>query len=150
MSVISYLRQLEYCRIKMEQLNNEYRAMWQNAIHSGAAKEGERVQISGAKDKLSEDVARIVDAENNLVKRWHYYAQERDKIISHIEMLSDARLEQILFKRYAEEKGFEEIAEELDYSEGHVRRLHAEAIKAFRKLARAHVFEMSYIHVIKC
>ena len=72
-------------------------------------------------DQLTETITRKADM---LIKTKH-------EIISRINSLPDARYIKLLTEKYLHYKSLEQIAEEMNYCDDHVKRLHAQAIKAF-------------------
>ena len=132
MTIKKYLGQIEEYRLKMEQLNDQYRMMRQNAIRMGSAPDGERVQSSVGGDLLSADVSKMVDAEQELKRRWNEYAKRRNKIIMQIQQMRNKNYEQVLWKRYVECKDFFTIADEMGYTYKYILNLHGWACKAFR------------------
>lgn len=132
MTIKKYLGQIEEYRIKMEQINDQYRMMRQNAIRMGSAPDGERVQSSISGDLLSADVSKLVDSEQDLIRRWNEYGGKRNKIIGQIQQMKNKNYEQVLWKRYVECKDFFTIADEMGYAYKYILNLHGWACKAFR------------------
>ena len=97
-----------------------------------ASIDNERVQTS-PKDRMPDDISRIVDLENEIREDTHRLIFMKDKIINEIHKLNNPVYIEILYKRYVEYKSLEEISVELSYSYIHVKRLHGYALQAFRK-----------------
>ena len=75
---------------------------------------------------LSEEIAGLIGQYNNL----------RHRIIGEIQSLDRPEYMQVLYKRYVEEKRWEEISVEMGYSCDHIRHLHSWALHEFGKLIK--------------
>ena len=127
-----YLRQLRVFSIKIQQKKEELESLKAAAENVTASIDNERVQTS-PKDRMPEDISRIVDLENEIREDTHRLIFMKDKIINEIHKLNNPVYIEILYKRYVEYKSLEEISVELSYSYIHVKRLHGYALQAFRK-----------------
>ncbi len=96
--------------------------------------ERERIQSSGSPDILAVRVARYVDAEAELVDHVRRLIYKRHNLINQIQQLETREHTALLFKRYVEYKGFQTIAQEMEISYDHARRLHGHALLAFESL----------------
>lgn len=137
--VKTYLGQIEQWRLKMEQLNDQYRMLRLSAIRVGGMPDSERVQTSISGDLLADDVSKLVYSERQLISQWNELARKRNKIIKQIQEMEDIVMEQVLYKRYVENKDFFTIADEMGYAYGYIRNIHGWACKVF---AQKHVVEM--------
>lgn len=127
-----YLRELRVFSIKIQQKKDELESLKAAAENVTASIDNERVQTS-PKDRMPEDISRIVDLENEIREDTHRLIFMKDKIINEIQGLSNPVYIEILYKRYVEYKSLEEISVELKYSYVHVKRLHGIALQAFRR-----------------
>ena len=127
-----YLRQLRVFSIKIQQKKDELESLKAAAENVTASIDNERVQTS-PKDRMPEDISRIVDLESEIYKDIQELLILKNKIINEIQELSNPVYIEILYKRYVEYKSLEEISVELSYSYIHVKRLHGYALQAFRK-----------------
>lgn len=127
-----YLRQLRVFSIKIQQKKDELEGLKAAAENVSAGIDSERVQTS-PKDRMPDDVSRIVDLESEIHKDIQKLLILKNKIINEIQGLSNPVYIEILYKRYVEYKSLEEIAGEMRYSYIHVRRMHGYALQSFRK-----------------
>lgn len=127
-----YLRQLRVFSIKIQQKKDELEGLKAAAENVSAGIDSERVQTS-PKDRMPDDVSRIVDLESEIHKDIQELLILKNKIINEIQGLSNPVYIEILYKRYVEYKSLEEISVELKYSYVHVKRLHGIALQAFRR-----------------
>lgn len=65
-------------------------------------------------------------------REWDELIEKRHIIITQINSLTDSRYIEILTKRYVEYKRFKRIAREMHYSEGRIKHLHGEALRAIQ------------------
>ena len=95
---------------------------------------GEKVQSSLNPDKFINPVSKIVELEKEI-------NEDIDKLIDLkrgarkvIEQLDDDVEKMVLYKRYYENKSFEQISVEMNYSWRQVHRLHGSALQNFAKV----------------
>ncbi len=127
-----YLRQLRVFSIKIQQKKDELESLKAAAENVTASIDNERVQTS-PKDRMPEDISRIVDLENEIREDTHRLLFMKDKIINEIHKLNNPVYIEILYKRYVEYKQFEEIALEINYSYRQVLRIHGFALQEFKR-----------------
>lgn len=99
---------------------------------------GEKVQSTKDPDKFTDPVSKIIELEQEI-------NEDIDKLIDLkrvarkvIEQLDNEVEKMILYKRYFENKTFEQISVEMNYSWRQIHRLHGSALHNFSK-----VYEMS-------
>ena len=80
-----------------------------------------KVQTSGSKDRLG-------DLQNELSNLIDSYVAKRQEIIKIIEKVRETNRYDLLFKKYVEQKSFEQIACEMNYSLVHIKRIHKLAL----------------------
>lgn len=102
------------------------------AENVSASIDSERVQTS-PKDRMPDDISRIVDLESEIHKDIQELLILKNKIINEIQGLSNPVYIEILYKRYVEYKQFEEIAIEINYSYRQVLRIHGFALQEFKR-----------------
>ena len=127
-----YLRQLRVFSIKIQQKKDELEGLKAAAENVSAGIDSERVQTS-PKDRMPDDVSRIVDLESEIHKDIQELLILKNKIINEIQGLSNPVYIEILYKRYVEYKQFEEIAIEINYSYRQVLRIHGFALQEFKR-----------------
>ena len=127
-----YLRQLRVFSIKIQQKKDELEGLKAAAENVSASIDNERVQTS-PKDRMPEDISRIVDLENEIREDTHRLIFMKDKIINEIHKLNNPVYIEILYKRYVEYKSLEEISVEMNYSYRQIKRLHGITLQAFRR-----------------
>lgn len=127
-----YLRQLKIASIKIEQKEDELERLKAAAESISANTESERVQTT-PRDRISEDVARIMDLKEEINRDIGELLILKNKIINEIQSLDSPVYIDILYKRYVEYKTLEEIAVEMSYSYRQVLRLHGLALQDFKR-----------------
>lgn len=78
----------------------------------------------GAKDKIGAIVPSIIDQEAEIEKNLHVYMEARNKIMTYINRVPNARIKTILILRFIDQKSWQEVAEiiggkETEYSVKH-------------------------------
>ena len=125
-----YLRKLRILSIKIQQKKDELAELKSEAQSLSGISDNERVQVS-SRDRLLEDIAKIVDLERKINGDIARYLVFRNKIIGEIQTLNNPLYIEMLYKRYVEYKTLERVAVEMNYTYAYVRRLHGLALKAF-------------------
>lgn len=128
-----YLRQLRTAEIKIEQKEEELERLKSSLESISTGTDGERVQTT-PRDRLSEEITRIVDLEKEINSDLGAMLMLRNKIINEIHSMDNPVYMDILYKRYVQYKSLEEIAVEMSYSYVHIRRLHGYALIQFSKI----------------
>lgn len=130
-----YLRQLRTAEIKIEQKEEELERLKSSLESISTGTDGERVQTT-PRDRLSEEITRIVDLEKEINSDLGALLMLRNKIINEIQSMDNPVYINILYKRYVEYKSLEEIAVEMSYSYIHIKRLHGYALLEFQRKSK--------------
>lgn len=128
--------------IKIEQKEEELERLKSSLESISAGTDSERVQTT-PRDRLSEEITRIVDLEEEINSDLGALLMFRNKIINEIQSMDNPIYINILYKRYVQYKSLEEIAVEMNYSYRQILRLHGLALQEFE---RWHT--MSHLHVV--
>lgn len=126
-----YLRQLRRLEICIEQRQEELNRL-RELIGCNAIDYGERVQTSPSADSIPNEVIRRAELEADISRKIERFLQLKHKIINEIQSLDNAVYVSILYKRYVEYKSLDEIAEKMNYSYVHMKRLHGYALQKFK------------------
>lgn len=127
-----YLRQLRTAEIKIEQKEEELERLKASLESISTGTDSERVQTT-PRDRLSEEITRIVDLEKEINSDLGAMLMLRNKIINEIQSMDNPIYINILYKRYVQYKSLEEIAVEMSYSYTRLRHLHGRALQGFKK-----------------
>lgn len=127
-----YLRQLRTAEIKIEQKEEELERLKASLESISTGTDSERVQTT-PRDRLSEEITRIVDLEKEINSDLGAMLMLRNKIINEIQSMDNPVYIDILYKRYVQYKSLEEIAVEMSYSYTRLRHLHGRALQGFKK-----------------
>ena len=127
-----YLRQLRTAEIKIEQKEEELERLKSSLESISTGTDSERVQTT-PRDRLSEEITRIVDLEKEINSDLGAMLMLRNKIINEIQSMDNPVYKNILYKRYVQYKSLEEIAVEMSYSYTRLRHLHGRALQGFKK-----------------
>lgn len=134
MTTKQYLNQIH--RID-KMINNKLSEIYQlkNLVCSiSISDNSERVQTSSDKDSLGNAVSKIVDLEREVNDCIDKFSEKRRNIITKIDSIDNDMYYQVLFSRYIEQKTFEKIADDNEYSVRQILRIHGEALLQFEKL----------------
>ena len=127
-----YLRQLRTAEIKIEQKEEELERLKSSLESISTGTDSERVQTT-PRDRLSEEITRIVDLEKEINSDLGALLMLRNKIINEIQSMDNSVYINILYKRYVQYKSLEEIAVEMSYSYRQILRLHGLALQEFKR-----------------
>ncbi len=131
--VKEYLREIKYKQQYLQRLRERRKALHLDVSFGGIDYSADRVQ-STPKNKLEEAAVRLSDRMEQLDEEIANVSIEIDNRISKIEVLSDEIYRNILFKRYAEDKTFEQISVELGYAYNYTCNIHGDALKELSKV----------------
>lgn len=143
MTTKQYLNQIH--RID-KMINNKLSEIYQlkNLVCSiSISDNSERVQTSSDKDSLGNAVSKIVDLEREVNDCIDKFSEKRRNIITKIDSIDNDMYYQVLFSRYIEQKTFEKIAEDNEYSVRQILRIHGDALSEFERLYGSEYANMS-------
>lgn len=86
------------------------------------------VQTTARNDKLEATIVKIIDLENGILKDIERLTELKGEVTRVIDAVNDADLINLLYKRYVHYEEWATIAEEMNFSEQHVLRLHGKAL----------------------
>ena len=95
---------------------------------------GEKVQSTKDPDKFIDPVSNIIELENEINEDIDYLVDLKSKARKSIEQLNDDREKLVLYKRYFENKTFEEISVEMNYSWRRIHQFHSDALMQLEML----------------
>lgn len=133
MTAKEYLQQLERADVIIEQKMKEQADLEELSKCVRAIDYGkDRVSSSGTGDApFVNPVLKIVMLEQEINAEIDKYVDLKRKITSEIQSLQDPQFIKVLFKRYVEYKGFDDISKDLKCSERNVYTIHGQALKDF-------------------
>ena len=100
------------------------------------------VHGGGGNDYTEAVIDNITELENDIVGRTKQLQSERAKVQIWIDALEDYRERNVLTRCYLNDMKFEDIAKELSYEYGYVRKLHRRGINKLRELFTKEIEEM--------
>lgn len=131
--VKEYLKEIKYKQQYLQRLRKRRASLHLDVSFGGIDYSADRIQ-SMPKNKLEEAMVKLSDRleriDNNIAK----VSIEIDDRISSIEKLSNDTYKSILFKRYVEDKSFEEISVEMGYVYNYTCNLHGDALSELSKV----------------
>ena len=131
--VKEYLKEIKYKQQYLQRLRKRRASLHLDVSFGGIDYSSDRIQ-STPKNKLEEAMVKLSDRleriDNNIAK----VSIEIDDRISSIEKLSNDTYKSILFKRYVEDKSFEEISVEMGYVYNYTCNLHGDALSELSKV----------------
>jgi Sigma-70, region 4. len=133
MTAKEYLQQIRIKGTVISQLQKEREELRQTLFSLGSPEFSERVQSSGEMDKFGTVYAKIDLKDREIAEKLIALIEFRSNVVGEIHSLKNNRHIIVLYKIYIEGKSFSEIAEETNYNYDHVRRLHRNALKVFKR-----------------
>jgi len=134
MTAKEYLRQLRDVQEEIRDKKEELIRLNARAESCSSPQLTGMTSGSGAGDKVSEIVSRIVDTENYIRQQIEKLNRMTFVITQKIDSLADSRYRLILEKRYVLYKDWYTIADEMGYSVQRCYQLHGYALSAFSKV----------------
>ena len=127
MDARQYLSQLKRLRSMIENKRAEIE-QWKSVAYGITPQtNGERVQSMGKPDKMATAICNYATIEAELERQIAEYGETMLEVISVIEQLEDP-FYSIIHKHYIENKKFEQISEEVNYSYQYTTELHRVAL----------------------
>ena len=132
MTAKEYLSRLQRIENKIEYYSRESERIRMMLLPKGITYDKDKVQTS-VSDKVTEDIAKLIDIDNKYMKLIGIYFEMRGLIVTQIYGLTEQNYVDVLIKRYLEKKPLVIIAEEMGYSPDWIKHLHRKALKNFEK-----------------
>lgn len=126
---IRYIDMMIDC--KLEQIND-----LRDMLTSIGSPIGDKVQSSKDPDKFTDPVSKIIELEKEINEDIDNLVELKKIARNTIEQLENEVEKVILYKRYFENKSFEQISVEMGYSWRQIHRLHGNALKNFERCHR--------------
>lgn len=134
-----YLNQINRLELQIKNKLEEIHRLRLMSDGVGGISDGEKVQTSGNKDKMSVIVSKIVDMEREVDSM----IDKRCLIIEQIEKIENSTYYDILTQIYVLQKDLKVIAYEKKRSYRQIQRLKGNAIEEFERLYSKFIDEMS-------
>lgn len=135
MNAKDYLKQVLLLEEKINQKQMQYKELLRTATLTEAVRyDKEKVQTSLTNDSMSNVVIRYIELQEEINHDIDNFIDIKNKVITEIQALSNAKFVNLLFMRYIQGKKLDEIATSLNYSYQYARELHSRALKAFTKV----------------
>lgn len=133
MKVKDYLYEL---RISDSQINNKLKELenLKNLAYSLGGTDFEQKVQSSNKSDLSDRVIKVIDFRRELNDDIDKYIDLKSQITKEIDKLKDSEHIDILYKRYIHNNSWRDIAEEMNYSERTIHRIHGKALREFEEI----------------
>lgn len=147
MQAKEYLNQIRKYDILIDNKKQMIFRLYSQAESITAAVGKERFQSSGSKDKIGDIVAEIVDLRALIRADVEKLTKVKAEVVSTIDKVGDADLINVLYKRYVHYKSWTDIADEMNFTERNVQRLHGKALLIVQKLINP---EKLSVNVAKC
>lgn len=128
-----YLREIKIKQHYLKRLKTRRANLHLDVSFGAIDYSADRVQ-STPKNKLEEAAVRLSDRIERIDNEIKKVSIEIDDRIGSIEKLSDDNHKNILFKRYVEDKSFEEISVEMGYAYNYTCTLHGESLNELSKV----------------
>lgn len=128
-----YLKEIRIKRQYLQRLKDRRSNLHLQVSFGGIDYSADRVQISPV-NKLEEAAVKLSERMESLDNKIAEISLEIDDRIGSIEKLSNDTHRDLLFKRYVEDKSFEEISVEMGYVYNYTCNLHGDALTELSKV----------------
>lgn len=133
MDTRSYLGQIRRYDLRIKNGLNEIARYRELSTNITMVADNDRVMASPDPDRIGRVVGMIVDLEREIEELVQKYIESRNIIVRQVEQIEKADYYNILFQRYIECKDLSDIADEINYSYDHTKKLHRRAIEEFER-----------------
>lgn len=123
-----YLSGIKYKRRQLDRLKKRRADLHLDVSFGGIDYSADRVQAT-PKNKMEEAMVKLSDRMEYLDRKIAELSVEIDDRLSSIEGIDNGNYRDVLYKRYAEYKSFEQISVEMGYVYNYTCNLHGEALK---------------------
>lgn len=130
----TYLEQVEKLDARIRNKLIEQQQWRDIALGITANMEGERVQSSGAKNKMADAIGRCVDMEAEIDSLIDILVDTKKEVIQTIEQLDSAVEYDVLHRRYIQFQDLQEIADHYGKEYGWATTTHGRALKGVQEI----------------
>ena len=149
MTAKEYLKQIYYMNRKVKRLEarrEQLRAQMYSIGSPAGKMDADKVQTSMNGDTMLKLIAKVDEAERDMLHEIDRMVEAQERIAGEIEKLSNDKQRDVLHKRYVEFKRWEQIAVDMNITLRHVYRIHGEALQSFTKIFK----DVIVCHKQKC
>ena len=136
MTAERYLKQISkidaMIQKKQEQIDSLRALASSTALHT----DSERVQSSGAKDKIGECIAKVADLQAEMNRDIDMFVETKADVMHTIDKLENLDERRLLYSRYFQQRTFVSISLEMNLSERQVYRIHKVAVKHINEILK--------------
>lgn len=132
-----YLSQIRKLKLLIEQRQKELDLLAEKNLSALSGIDYSRISVKGSRSggaHFEQTAIKAADLGEEVAALIRKYTDLQHKIIGEIQALDRPEYMQVLYKRYVEEKRWNEIASEMGYSCDHIRHLHGWALHEFGKI----------------
>lgn len=126
-----YLTQIQMANIAIGQLENEKNELWESMISLPGLQYGDRVQSSSIGDQIPNQISKYLEMVDKINAKKVQLSRLRHQIVWQIQALDRPEYVDLLYKKYVEDKSFEQIAVDMGYTYSWIKHLHKKALIAF-------------------
>ena len=134
MTAKQYLRRTIYLRIQIRNLDERIQELRHRMTSVGAIRYDKISVQSSPDDPMSTNIAKLIDSEQKLLQLEADLSELQVEILEKLKRMDSDLYRTILTMRYLHGKQLRKIAEEINYSEGYVLKLHRQALQAFEQV----------------
>ena len=115
--------------------DRELKAMEELAMSAAVGElQEDKVQTSINLHKKEDEVVNIIDYQEKVKNMLSEYVTRRHKLIKLLDKLEDPKHRVILYEKYILHNSWDNIADSLNYSISHVKRLRSKAVEELQKI----------------
>ena len=134
MDAKAFLKRVESIDVKIRNKLIEQQQWKDIALGITANMDGERVQSSSGKSKMSDAIDRCVDMEKEIDELVDELVKVKKEVIQTIERLDSAVEYDVLHKRYIQHMDLQAIADHYGYEYGWATTTHGRALKSLQEI----------------
>lgn len=115
--------------------DRELKAMEELAMSAAVGElQEDKVQTSINLHKKEDEVVNIIDYQDRISKTLSEYVKRRHNLMKLLDKLEDPKHRVILYEKYILHNSWDNIADSLNYSISHVKRLRTKAVEELQKI----------------
>ena len=134
MTAKEFLNQISQLEKEITRKKQRCQTLRDVAMNTSVNNSNEAVQSTKEKNPLEKILTKLIDLDREIEKDEMALVDLKAEVWEQLDKLTDERQKRILWLRYAEHKKGNFIADDLELSPRHVRRLHRKALENFEKI----------------
>ena len=134
MTAKEYLNRISVLEDEIKRKQQRCRTLRDVAMNTSVNNSNDAVQTTRDKNPLEKILAKVIDLDREIEADEARLVDLKAEVWEQLDKLTDERHKRILWLKYVERKNGNYIADDLERTPRHIRRLHRRALESFEKI----------------